>query len=124
MEAELTVAFLAFTESYVSTVTCVPYESVEVRFPRPVALPWLSGAQTEQAVAASGTPLFRSLSTTWRFAPAPADARAGHTLLTLDLAYAFASPLHAAAAGAFFGTVSRAMIEAFETRCTRVYGRR
>lgn len=30
MEAELTVGFLAFTESYVSQVTCRPYESVEV----------------------------------------------------------------------------------------------
>jgi ribosome-associated toxin RatA of RatAB toxin-antitoxin module len=31
MEAELTVAFLAFTERYTSRVTCVPYESVKVR---------------------------------------------------------------------------------------------
>ena len=31
MEAELTVAFLAFTERYTSRVTCVPYESVRVR---------------------------------------------------------------------------------------------
>ena len=32
MEGELTVAFLSFQESYVSTVTCRPFESVEVRF--------------------------------------------------------------------------------------------
>lgn len=31
MEAEMTVGFMAFKESYVSKVTCVPYESVEVR---------------------------------------------------------------------------------------------
>ena len=31
MEAELTVAFLTFNESYVSTVTCRPYQCVEVR---------------------------------------------------------------------------------------------
>ena len=36
MEAELTVAFLAFTERYTSRVTCVPYESVKVRFPFPI----------------------------------------------------------------------------------------
>lgn len=30
MEAELTVGFLAFRESYVSTVTCKPHDSVEV----------------------------------------------------------------------------------------------
>lgn len=32
MEAELTVAFLAYTERYTSRVTCVPYESVRVNF--------------------------------------------------------------------------------------------
>jgi len=31
MKAELTVAFLAFTERYTSRVTCVPYRSVQVR---------------------------------------------------------------------------------------------
>jgi len=30
MEAELTVGFLAFKESYISTVTCKPDEFVEV----------------------------------------------------------------------------------------------
>lgn len=30
MEAELTVGFMAFKESYVSNVTCVPHESVQV----------------------------------------------------------------------------------------------
>ncbi|KAI0032378.1 cyclase/dehydrase, partial [Vararia minispora EC-137] len=116
MEAELAVAFLGFRETYVSTVTCHPYESVE-------------------AVASSATPLFKSLTTTWGFAPAPGhapssapspdsapDDDAAPTMLTLDLAYAFASPLHAAAAHAFFGQVSRAMVQAFEARCLRVYG--
>jgi len=31
MEAELTVRFLTFKESYVSQVTCTPFQSVEVR---------------------------------------------------------------------------------------------
>ena len=30
MDVELTVGFMSFTESYVSKVTCRPYESVEV----------------------------------------------------------------------------------------------
>jgi coenzyme Q-binding protein COQ10 len=30
LEAELTVGFLSFKESYVSTVTCIPNESVKV----------------------------------------------------------------------------------------------
>ena len=30
-KAELTIGFLSFKESYISEVTCIPYESVEVR---------------------------------------------------------------------------------------------
>jgi coenzyme Q-binding protein COQ10 len=32
MEAELSVGFMGFTESYTSEVTCTPYESVQVCF--------------------------------------------------------------------------------------------
>ena len=38
MDAELTVGFLAFKESYVSRVTCIPYTSVEVRLVFPQIL--------------------------------------------------------------------------------------
>lgn len=31
VDAELTVGFLNFQESYVSVVTCIPFKSVEVR---------------------------------------------------------------------------------------------
>ncbi|KAH8989744.1 hypothetical protein EDB92DRAFT_1867500 [Lactarius akahatsu] len=125
MEAELTVAFLAFTEHYTSRVTCVPYESV-------------------RAVAVSSTPLFKMLETTWRFQspststsrartdldgatspPRPASAGTndtGPTLLSLDLAFEFANPLHAAVSSAFFGKVSALMVKAFEERCVKVYG--
>ncbi|KIY73761.1 hypothetical protein CYLTODRAFT_434109 [Cylindrobasidium torrendii FP15055 ss-10] len=103
MDAELTVGFMAFTESYVSKVTCVPHKSVE-------------------AVASSETPLFKSLSTLWRFQPAtPTDPN--KTLVTLDLAYAFTNPLHAAVSSSFFGKVSGMMVQAFEDRCAEVYGR-
>ncbi|KAL5487556.1 hypothetical protein ACEPAI_5664 [Sanghuangporus weigelae] len=60
-DARLTVGFLAFKESYVSEVTCRPYHSVE-------------------AVASSGTPLFRKLVTTWRFQPA--DPSSPHPVKT------------------------------------------
>ncbi|KAI0082537.1 hypothetical protein K474DRAFT_1633799 [Panus rudis PR-1116 ss-1] len=134
MEAELSVGFLSFKESYVSKVTCRPNESVE-------------------AVASSSTPLFKSLVTTWRFQPASArsphpskgalppagskaslhqtspnsnaaskDVDSGPTLVTLDLAFAFANPVHAAVSAAFFGQVSRMMVAAFEERCLEVYG--
>jgi coenzyme Q-binding protein COQ10 len=103
-----------------------------------------------QAVAVSSTPLFKTLETTWHFQaasprsphpssnpstippPTPASAAtstsmtdssdAGPTLLSLDLSFAFANPLHAAVSGAFFGKVSGMMVKAFEERCMEVYG--
>ncbi|KAI0278612.1 dehydrase and lipid transport-domain-containing protein [Russula aff. rugulosa BPL654] len=123
MEAELTVAFLAFTEQYTSRVTCVPYESVK-------------------AVAESATPLFKSLETTWRFHPVLATHQSndhptpstpsrpqtlasediGPTVISLSLSFAFANPVHSAVSSAFFGRVSGLMVKAFEERCSEVYG--
>ncbi|KIJ70014.1 hypothetical protein HYDPIDRAFT_77093 [Hydnomerulius pinastri MD-312] len=129
MDAELTVGFLAFQESYVSKVTCRPHESVE-------------------AVASSSTPLFKTLTTVWRFQPASSNSphlsmaiprhsseqnstgiasrtssdTDGPTLVTLDLAFAFANPVHAIASATFFGQVSKLMVKAFEERCVAVYG--
>ncbi|KAI0774598.1 dehydrase and lipid transport-domain-containing protein [Fomes fomentarius] len=128
MDVELTVGFLSFKESYVSKVTCRPYESVE-------------------AVAASSTPLFKSLNTVWRFQPAsrqsphpaaqplvaPAaqgaskmaaeQASTGPTFVTLDLSFAFTNPVHAAVSATFFGQVSKMMVQAFEERCLDIYGK-
>lgn len=116
MDAELTVGFLSFEESYVSKVTCVPSESVE-------------------ATASSATPLFKALTTIWRFQPASPQSshpsatplhlpgeQFGPTLVTLDLVYAFASPIHAGVSATFFGQVSRLMVKAFEERCLSLYG--
>ncbi|KZT24543.1 cyclase/dehydrase [Neolentinus lepideus HHB14362 ss-1] len=132
LEAELTVGFLSFKESYVSKVVCTPYESVE-------------------ATALSSSPLFKTLVTTWRFQDVvPQSTRSNtanvtsrdqegmtmrsaelfsgtlknpqETVVTLDLAYAFANPLHASASAMFFGQVSRLMVDAFQRRCTEVYG--
>ncbi|KAH7879764.1 dehydrase and lipid transport-domain-containing protein [Lentinula edodes] len=106
MDAELTVGFLSFNESYISKVTCVPHSSVE-------------------AVASSSTPLFKTLSTIWRFEPCPKGSGENDclnsTLVTLDLSFAFASPVHAAVSSAFFGQVSKQMVQAFEDRCSKVY---
>jgi coenzyme Q-binding protein COQ10 len=101
-------------------------------------------------VASSATPLFKTLETTWRFRPASTahlsktastsgqsrspsaganshlssqDYDIGPTLLSLDLSFAFANPVHAAVSGAFFGKVSTLMVKAFEERCLKVYGR-
>ena len=43
------------------------------------------------------------------------------TLVTLDVSFAFASPVHAAVSAAFFGQVSKRMVEAFEERCQEIY---
>ena len=92
-----------------------------------------------QAVASPDIPLFKSLVTTWRFQPAssssphlttdltstlhnPSSAENRPTLVTIDLQYAFANPLHAHLSATFFGQVSKMMIQAFEKRCLEVYG--
>lgn len=136
LEAELSVGFMGLSESYVSKVVCKPCESVEVqshaRSPSHICL--ILGTQ---ASASSSTPLFDTLVTTWRFQPASAASphptaadlsvlrppgELGPTLVSIDLAYAFAHPLHAQVSAAFFGQVSKLMIRAFEERCLAVYG--
>jgi coenzyme Q-binding protein COQ10 len=78
-----------------------------------------------QAVATSSTPLFKTLSTTWSFKPQqPLSSSSPATLVSLDLVYDFANPLHAAVSSQFFGQVSQLMIKAFEDRCYDVYRRR
>jgi len=115
VDAELTVGFLSFQEKYVSQVTCNPYRSVE-------------------ATASSSSPLFKTLKTVWQFQPvpttapgaalkAPRDSYAeGATLVNLNLEFAFANPIHASISLAFFGQVSKLMVNAFEKRCLAVYG--
>jgi coenzyme Q-binding protein COQ10 len=53
-------------------------------------------------------------------APDPDDV--GPTLVSLELSFAFANPVHAAVSGAFFGKVSGLMVKAFDERCSKVYG--
>ncbi|KAF8468636.1 dehydrase and lipid transport-domain-containing protein [Gautieria morchelliformis] len=120
LQAELKVGFMGIEEKYISDVECRPHEMV-------------------QAVASPGIPLFKSLVTTWRFQPTsassphptadltstlhnPATLENRPTLVTIDLQYAFANPLHAHLSAAFFGQVSKMMIQAFEERCIEVYG--
>jgi coenzyme Q-binding protein COQ10 len=87
----------------------------------------LTCCPTFQARALSTIPLFKSLNTVWSFEPARIakshPVAAPQTLLTIDLRYAFASPLHAQISRAFFGKVSGLMVEAFEKRCIEIYGK-
>jgi coenzyme Q-binding protein COQ10 len=43
--------------------------------------------------------------------------------LTIDLAFSFANPLHRIASQAVLPKVADKMVEAFEKRCLKVYGR-
>ncbi|KAB5592078.1 Coenzyme Q-binding protein [Ceratobasidium theobromae] len=105
VEAELEVGFMGLKESYVSLVRCIPWASV-------------------QAIATSSTPLFKHLETTWRFHPTniPPSANVhpgpdtAPALLTIDLHYEFANPVHAVVSNAAFERVSGMMVDAFEKR--------
>lgn len=125
MDAELTVGFLSFAESYVSKVTCSPYDSVKVSL-GPQSVPHFretNTAHSRKAVASSSTPLFKTLETAWKFEPiVNASTGKESTLVKYDIAFAFASPLHAAISARFFGQVSGLMMRAFEDRCEEVYG--
>jgi len=139
VDAELMVGFLSFKESYVSRVTCVPFKSVQViskQIPPNLRACFDDVPVFVQAVASSSTPLFKALSTTWTFQSigpkySSTTSTAGHTsdspgptLVSFDLTYEFANPLHAGVSSAFFGQVSKLMITAFEDRCQRIYGPR
>lgn len=43
--------------------------------------------------------------------------------MTIDLAFSFANPLHRIASQAVLPKVADKMVEAFEKRCLKVYGR-
>ncbi|WVN86940.1 uncharacterized protein L203_102115 [Cryptococcus depauperatus CBS 7841] len=126
--AELAVGFGGFEERYVSKVVGKPFESVI-------------------ATASNTTPMFKTLTTSWTFAPAstlsphpshkpsvplstirppssvqPADPTLGPTLLTIDLAFSFINPLHRIASQAVLPKVAEKMVEAFEERCINVWG--
>ncbi|TPX66173.1 hypothetical protein SpCBS45565_g04661 [Spizellomyces sp. 'palustris'] len=105
LKAELGVGFRAFSENYVSEVTCVPYERV-------------------QAVASNST-LFRTLITTWNFAPGtPTNTTPDSPTTHVDfsIAFQFKSPLYAHLSNLFFEEVSKVMVGAFEERARKVYG--
>lgn len=53
----------------------------------------------------------------------PASPDQGPTLLTVDLAFSFANPLHRIASQAVLPKVADKMVEAFEERCLQVWGK-
>lgn len=137
VDAELKVGFGGLEERYISKVVGRPFESVTVGL-------WPGSAHNQ--ATAEQTPLFNSLITTWSFSPAssisphpthdttpsthhlpnssksrsPDDAP---TLLTIDLAFSFANPLHRIASQAVLPKVADKMVEAFEKQCLDVWGK-
>lgn len=107
VDAELAVGFGGLEERYISRVVGTPFQSVS-------------------ATASERTPLFKNLVTTWSFAPMSpgGDTAAGPTLLTIDLTFSFANPLHRIASQAVLPKVADKMVEAFETRANEVWGTR
>ncbi|TIA92540.1 hypothetical protein E3P99_00568 [Wallemia hederae] len=99
IDAELGVGFKGYEERYTSVVTLKPYQSVI-------------------ATASSQTPLFKSLKTSYTFTPVNE-----HTLLNINLEYAFVNPVYATLSSTFFEGVSSAMVDAFEQRAKAVCAR-
>lgn len=85
----------------------------------PVSLTFDYGGQA----TAKDASMFRHLSTIWSFAPsASSQPSAPQTKVDLYLAYAFTSPLHAAAIQSVWDKVSGLMVEKFEQRVKDVHG--
>lgn len=149
MDVEMTVRFMAFEATYTSSVTCTPSLSVEVSFAS--CFRTHTCLRCRKAVASSSSPIFKTLSTIWRFQPASPQSPhssnftalstplhgAGHpgnllteeatsdrgpTLVTLDLSFLFAHAAYAGASQMFFAQVSKMMVSAFEQRCLELYG--
>ncbi|KAG0665403.1 hypothetical protein C6P46_006850 [Rhodotorula mucilaginosa] len=106
MDAELRIGAMGFEEGYVSRV-----EAEKER--------WVKATSKDAS-------MFRHLSTIWSFSPAPPtpQAAAPQTRVDLYLAYAFASPIHAAAIQTVWDKVSALMVEKFEQRVREVHGTR
>ncbi|GAA5855804.1 hypothetical protein JCM9279_003326 [Rhodotorula babjevae] len=119
MDGELRIGAMGFDEGYVSRVEMEKHKWVKA--------------------TAKDASMFRHLSTLWSFSPSPppspsssssttvsssptSPAAAPQSRVDLHLAYAFASPLHAAAIQAVWDKVSALMVERFEKRVGDVHG--
>ncbi|MBW0511146.1 hypothetical protein O181_050861 [Austropuccinia psidii MF-1] len=114
LESQLSVGFKSFQEHYTSSVECRKWDMVKA--------------------SASNSTLFKHLTSTWTF-KSPAEisfpqvvlekndpSQSTSTYISLNLSFAFASPLHAAVGELFWKAVSERMVSAFETRVKSVYG--
>lgn len=110
LKQELVIGFKSFEERYTSQVECRKWEMVKA--------------------TAGDSPLFKCLTSTWTFrSPEEISSKQVPTRLdqstyvSLQLAFAFASPLHAAVGEYFWKSVSEKMVLAYLTRIEKVYGK-
>ncbi|KAH8926460.1 cyclase/dehydrase [Atractiella rhizophila] len=102
LRAELKVGFMTFQERYESTVECRRWDLVKA--------------------TSNNASLFKHLSTTWALRPHPTLKNS--TIVDFSLCYSFASPVYASVSSVFFDKVSSQMVNAFQSRCEKIYGRR
>lgn len=115
LESELVVGFKSFDERYVSRVECRKWDMVKA--------------------TASHSKLFKHLTSTWTF-KSPAEisfpqsvletrvgaSQTNSTYISLHLAFAFSSPVHAVASEVLWKAVSERMVSSFEARVLQVHG--
>lgn len=127
MDGELRIGAMGFDEGYVSLVEMEKDKWVKVRFLSFLFVSRLSRSPSLAQATAKDATMFRHLSTIWSFSPSPSPSpstpsSAPQTKVDLYLAYAFTSPLHAAAIQSVWDKVSGLMVEKFEKRVRDVHG--
>jgi len=124
VDAELAIGFGPVEESYISKVTCVPFESVEAvsqsRLFKNLTMVWSFQYASRTSPHPSNQPVPAASPSLGSATNTPDD---GPTLLNVDLSYSFSNALHATLAGKVFDGVSKEIVEAFERRCLEVYGK-
>ncbi|WVW87000.1 hypothetical protein I302_109056 [Kwoniella bestiolae CBS 10118] len=133
--AELAVGFGGLEERYVSRVKGVPFESVTATASSQTPLfkslitRWSFSPASHLSPHPSNSPFPPSspshirMPNTNSTTPQSDDPNTGPTLLTIDLNFNFANPLHRIASQAVLPKVADKMVEAFEKRCLEVYGK-
>ena len=102
--ADLHVGWGGFDEKFTSTLTCVPYQSVEA----------ISGGSSDGLSETNASEVFKTLVTRWSLKPISENPKSPSTEVNLAITYHFANPLYAAVSSAVSDKIASIMIEAFK----------